>query len=173
MNSPETGEFPKQKASNAENVSIWWRHHVGGMVLTLLGLSVLLYHILCIFNHGGIKCSELLCSCVPSFSVCPWLHYFIRIPDQCRIKAFFLFNLHAAIIATSKYGSVYIAPRGAHDAITVTTQYACWCLKLPTSWLFTQPFAQDQVKANTKAPRHWRFWGEFTGDRWIPRTKGQ
>ena len=26
-NSPGTGEFPAQKASNAENVSIWWRHH--------------------------------------------------------------------------------------------------------------------------------------------------
>ena len=25
-NSPETGEFPAQMASNAENVSIWWRH---------------------------------------------------------------------------------------------------------------------------------------------------
>ena len=27
-NSPVTGEFPAQKLSNAENVSIWWRHHV-------------------------------------------------------------------------------------------------------------------------------------------------
>ena len=26
--SPVTGEFPAQKASNAENVFIWWRHHV-------------------------------------------------------------------------------------------------------------------------------------------------
>ena len=26
-NSPETGEFPAQRASYAENVSIWWRHH--------------------------------------------------------------------------------------------------------------------------------------------------
>ena len=26
-NSPRTGEFPAQMASNAENVSIWWRHH--------------------------------------------------------------------------------------------------------------------------------------------------
>ena len=25
-NSPVTGEFPAQRASNAENVSIWWRH---------------------------------------------------------------------------------------------------------------------------------------------------
>ena len=26
-NSPVTGEFPAQRASNAENVSIWWGHH--------------------------------------------------------------------------------------------------------------------------------------------------
>ena len=26
-NSPVTGEFPAQRASNVENVSIWWRHH--------------------------------------------------------------------------------------------------------------------------------------------------
>ena len=25
---------------------------------------------------------------------------------------------------------------------------------------------------NIKAPRHWPLWGEFTGDQWIPRTKG-
>ena len=25
---PVTGEFPAQMASNAENVSIWWRHYV-------------------------------------------------------------------------------------------------------------------------------------------------
>ena len=26
-NSPVTGEFPTQRASNADNVSIWWHHH--------------------------------------------------------------------------------------------------------------------------------------------------
>ena len=26
-NSPVTGEFPAQRASNKENISIWWRHH--------------------------------------------------------------------------------------------------------------------------------------------------
>ena len=26
---------------------------------------------------------------------------------------------------------------------------------------------------NIKAPRHWSLWGEFTGDRWIPRTMCQ
>ena len=29
--SPGSGEFPAQMASNAENVSIWWRHHVKSM----------------------------------------------------------------------------------------------------------------------------------------------
>ena len=27
VNSPVTGELPTQRASNTENVSIWWRHH--------------------------------------------------------------------------------------------------------------------------------------------------
>ena len=26
-NLPVAGDFPAQRASNAENVSIWWRHH--------------------------------------------------------------------------------------------------------------------------------------------------
>ena len=28
-------------------------------------------------------------------------------------------------------------------------------------------------KENIKDPRHWPLCGEFTGDRWIPRTNGQ
>ena len=32
-NSLVTGEFPAQRASNAENVSIWWRHHIKGRAL--------------------------------------------------------------------------------------------------------------------------------------------
>ena len=32
-NSSVTGEFPAQRASNAENVSIWWRHHVGNVLM--------------------------------------------------------------------------------------------------------------------------------------------
>ena len=31
-NSPVAGEFPAQMASNAENVSIWGRHHVQGVI---------------------------------------------------------------------------------------------------------------------------------------------
>ena len=34
--SPGTGEFPAQMASNAENVSIWWRHHMNRLYIFLL-----------------------------------------------------------------------------------------------------------------------------------------
>ena len=38
-NSPVTGEFPTQRASNAEIVSIWWRHHGPFVSLTAGFLS--------------------------------------------------------------------------------------------------------------------------------------
>ena len=31
-----TGEFPAQKASNAENVSIWWRYHDDDYILLVV-----------------------------------------------------------------------------------------------------------------------------------------
>ena len=61
-NSPGTGEFPAQMASNAENVSIWWRHHdqyfnaqahellfselswIGGIVSTLTLIDAAINH---------------------------------------------------------------------------------------------------------------------------------
>ena len=33
QNSPGTGEFPTQMASNMENASIWWCHHVNQMIV--------------------------------------------------------------------------------------------------------------------------------------------
>ena len=34
-------------------------------------------------------------------------------------------------------------------------------------------FVRVQIKENIKAPCHWPLWGESTGDRQIPLTKGQ
>ena len=47
-NSPVTGEFPAQMASNAENVSIWWRLHVS--IFKDVGISFLIFHF-----HNGLK----------------------------------------------------------------------------------------------------------------------
>ena len=42
-NSPVTGEFPAQRASNAENVSIWWRHHEIRVNVPNI-ITMLIYH---------------------------------------------------------------------------------------------------------------------------------
>ena len=41
-----------------------------------------------------------------------------------------------------------------------------------TSLTIVYSTVEAQFKENIKAPRHWPLWGEITGDRWIPRTKG-
>ena len=56
-----------------------------------------------------------------------------------------------------------------YNDVTMSTMV----LQSPASRLFTQPFIQAQIIENTKAPRHWPLCGEFTVDRWIPRTNGQ
>ena len=57
-NSPGTGEFPAQKGSYAENVSIWWRHHdiltliISPETIWLLSYAFALrLHILVVTNH--------------------------------------------------------------------------------------------------------------------------
>ena len=56
------------------------------------------------------------------------------------------------------------------SVITVTSQWARWHLKSSASRLFPQPFVQRKIKESIKAPRHWPFLRESTGDRWIPLT---
>ena len=55
-NSPVTGEFPAQRVSKAENVSIWWRHHES---VCFLHWS-LLYVFQCIFYSLHLKYTILV-----------------------------------------------------------------------------------------------------------------
>ena len=55
----------------------------------------------------------------------------------------------------------------------IMSAMATQILKSSSSRLFSQPFVYVGIKENIKDPRHWRFWGEYTGDSWIPRTKSQ
>ena len=60
--------------------------------------------------------------------------------------------------------TLQLHPNG-HDGVSNHQPHDCL--------LFTQPFIQAQIKENIKAPRHWPLCREFTGDQWIPRTRGQ
>ena len=54
-NSPVTGEFPTQRTSYAENVSIWWRHHNNDMLRVCSSCSKHVY------NHTLFR--DILYSC--------------------------------------------------------------------------------------------------------------
>ena len=51
----------------------------------------------------------------------------------------------------------------------MTSPWASWRLKSPTSGLFSQAFIHAHINENIKVPRHWPMWGESIGDRWIPK----
>ena len=57
-NSPGTGEFPAQMASNAENVSIWWRHHDAFRFVAVTSRQ-------CrgVSNHRSVECLPTAYSC--------------------------------------------------------------------------------------------------------------
>ena len=61
-NSPVTGEFPAQRASNAENVSISWRHHV--LVSLCKMLSTTVYLCEGCFRNGSTHCDRVTLICV-------------------------------------------------------------------------------------------------------------
>ena len=50
-NSSVTGDFPAQRASNAENVSIWWRHDANQKrIPSFLGISNIASHLQVLIN---------------------------------------------------------------------------------------------------------------------------
>ena len=82
-NSPGTGEFPAQMASNAENVSIWWRHHVSRT--TPVGCRPLDLFTPKLFN-------SVTCTCMLPITWFRWHYRHSRI-IMIKNKNNFLFNV--------------------------------------------------------------------------------
>ena len=109
----------------------------------------------------------------------PLAHICTYLRHQASIK--YLDNLYSELLqSTASY----------RDCPRIGTLIALWCFLL---WFDTLQWRHDErddvsnhqphdllnrlfkarIKENIKALRYWPLWGEFTGDRWIPRTKGQ
>ena len=83
-NSPETGEFPAQMASDAENVSIWWRHHVKEPLAlnNLFPFRLLIHSDICSWRQTRWSYYHILSLCLMFISKwttfwwmnSPWLH---------------------------------------------------------------------------------------------------
>ena len=61
-NSPVIGEFPTQMASNAENISIWWRHH-GAAVTALICTGC--QHCISYLIHSNRERTSIYCIVFP------------------------------------------------------------------------------------------------------------
>ena len=63
-NLPVTGEIPTQRASNTENISIWWCHHAVAWLLVIISLelsNVLLLHGSCHVQNFLLTFNQKLC----------------------------------------------------------------------------------------------------------------
>ena len=71
-NSPVSGEFPSQRASNAENVSIWWSHHIYDGITYPCTKHLHLWHIFTsmsqyaaiLWSSENLSSFEILQSCI-------------------------------------------------------------------------------------------------------------
>ena len=90
-NSPVTGEFPAQRASNAENVSIWWRHHIHHLRVSCTRFTnIHIGHLVLVFScdQAALQMVFSVCPSVPP-SVCPshLFDYNVITNDQRKVHA--------------------------------------------------------------------------------------
>ena len=133
-----TGEFPTQRASDAENVSIWWRH------------------------HDFVECAATVTTMMNSMPTADWLvdAMWHQLTNQlCALTLPMLIPRDNSTVSHTRSA----APTQCslqwrhhdHDGVSIHQPHGC----------FIQSFIQTQIKENIKAPRHWSLCGEFTGDR--------
>ena len=94
-NLPVTGEFPTQRASNAEDVPIWWRHHVfvpGGYDAVYDCIYLLGHH-----TKAGILFTTALYGTGDKLQCSPKLCC-IRISSRCRLISMLTVNGSSSIL---------------------------------------------------------------------------
>ena len=155
-------ELPAQMASNAENVSIRWRHHEASWLwcVTRNKTSYLIRLLPDEYHPILLSCS--------SWTTSSWWNIicthviFAEYVEAIKLFAVFWFGL------VSQWRS-YV--RHAHDTLQwrhnerggVSNHQRIDCLR---NRLFRR-------RSKKTLKRHGPLWREVTGDRWIPRTKGQ
>ena len=98
-------------------------------------------------------------------------YYLINWPRLVQLMACSLFDATPLLEATMAYyqldlRNIFQSLQWHHNGPDCVSNHQ------PHHCLLNRLF-EAQIKENIKAPRHWPLRGEFTGDRWIPRTNGQ
>ena len=163
------GEFPAQMACIAENVSIWWRHHDIGTFWKLCCHNLFFWFFLTIYITPGrlMKTTTVVFISLPGvIHVAVWAVEFLCDDDRShrQQRLSLLFGKWSQLMI-----SVFIA---ALSLLWRHNGYHGVSNHQPHDRLLNRPF-RSQSKETSKPLRHWPLCGEFTGDRWIPRTNGQ
>ena len=97
-----TGEFPSQRASNAENVSFWWRHHVTRLHGKAFCISVPLW-----WEATSHRCFLLTVSVIRSFGdfIYGYLFYFILL-----VNLYTICWTNSRYVGEFKWHDAYLTP---------------------------------------------------------------
>ena len=86
--SPVTGEFTAQRASNAENVSIWWRHHE-------------LEYLMCLCNKLNSLCQLKLLLCELKYNASNFIIKFALMSTYHKVSSSRLFDFRMIVTTIS------------------------------------------------------------------------
>ena len=143
-NSLLTGEFPAQMASNAENISIWWRHHELGM--SPLSATEMVWPWTAdntpkrVFPYGVLQRTM---SCIKSIT--NFLSPSIRKQGRPR-KAW----SECVKIDVNQWGQAGFDPQDREACITMMSLWARWRLKLPAHDCLLNRLFRSRSKITSK-----------------------
>ena len=97
-NSPVTADYPAQMASNAENISIWWRHHAPAITLLLFARNIPVSGPDGLFNYANdIICKSIWDGSINSMSL----------GDMTVILSIYHFQVHCMVINNGNSGEMW------------------------------------------------------------------
>ena len=107
---------------------------------------------------GIFQFQNLIDSCLFADKVIIFQNRDILITYQLKLLAFEQFITQLALFSSNHYNDVIMSP--------IASQITSLTIVYSTVY-------SDADQRKHQSSRHWPLWGEFTGDRWIPRTNGQ
>ena len=141
-NSPVTGEFPAQKTSNAENVSIWWRHRIYEIVTLSLHTQFLIWNVPT--DKTARKCCGIHMNCLQgAYSA---MAFDIRMQKWIHVPFVSEFNIY--VIPGGHWGCLSPALKSTNHDDAIHWKH------FPRYWPFVQGIQRSPVNSPHKG--HWR-----------------
>ena len=131
-NSPVTGEFPAQRASDTENVFFWWSHHDGGKMPQEFGCAL---YIACHYKTFSMLCihyCNAICGIMFHWSI---LEHNKTFGSHLKKKHIFEHGLQIDFMNTSCEIALKCMPQDIFDDTSILVQVMAWCHQATSHYL--------------------------------------